>query len=88
MIKKLTKPKTPKASKTPKAAKMTTPKMSVRAKSLLRVFKPLLLLPILAIVAVLVYFFVPQVVKVSRYSFNLNLYCLIFIAVITGILLL
>lgn len=88
MIKKLTKPKTPKVPKTPKAAKMTTPKMSVRAKSLLRVFKPLLLLPILAVVAVLVYYFVPQVVKLGRFSFNLNLYGLILIAVITGIVLL
>ena len=44
----------------------------------------MLLLPLLAIAAILVYFFVPE--KIGRYS--LNLYCLIFLAILTGILLL
>jgi hypothetical protein len=88
MVKTPSTPKVPKAPQMPKAAKMPKPKMGVRAKSLLKVFKPLLLLPVLAIIAVLVYFFVPQAVKIGSFSFNLNFYCLIFIALIAGILLL
>jgi hypothetical protein len=68
----------------PKVAGARAPKMGLETKSLLRVFKPLLVIPLLAIAAVLVYLFVPE--KVERYS--LNLYCLIFIGVLTGIVLL
>jgi hypothetical protein len=78
------KPKVPTSPQAPKVSGTPGPKLGLKTKSLLRVFKPLLFLPLLAIAAILVYFFVPE--KVGHYS--LNLYCLIFIGILTGILLL
>jgi len=95
-------PKVPKAPKIPKAPKMpqvpevaaksksaaiSGPKMGFRLKSLLRVFKPLRWLVLIALAAVLVYFFVPHKVNIWRYAVNLNLYCQILLAVLAGILL-
>ncbi len=92
-------PKMPKAPKTPKipqapkisaeaqSVKIAGPKMGFRVKSLLRVFRPLRWLILIAVAAALVYFFMPHKVNVWRYALNLNLYCLILLAVLTGILL-
>ena len=82
------KPKSPKIPKMPKAPGASKPKSSIRAKSVWRLFKPLLWLTVLAIAAVLVYYFVPQVVMLGRFTLSLNFYCLLLIAAIAGILLL
>lgn len=60
--------------------------MGFRFKSFLRVFKPLRWLLLIAIIAALVHFFVPHKVNIWRYALDLNLYLLILLGVITGIL--
>ena len=86
-------PQAPKVTQAPKipaeaqSVEIAGPKMGFRFKSLLRVFKPLRWLILIAIAAALVYFFMPHKVNIWRYALDLNLYCLILLGVITGILL-
>ena len=82
------KPKLPKTPPTPKAVNVSAPKTGFSAKSLLRVFKPLLLLPLLALIALPVYLFVPEVVKLGRFTLALKFYCLVLLAVIAGLVVL
>lgn len=92
-------PKAPSVPKAPAAPKMPTlpkapaaPRLAgtegIKAKSrnFLKVFKPLLYLPLLLLAAALVYYFVPHSMKIARYTIDPHFYALVLIAVLAGIL--
>jgi IcmF-related N-terminal domain len=62
------------------------PKLPFTARALLTVFKPLIWLIPLAVVAVIAYFFVPDAVKVGKFSIDFKFYSLLLLSVIFGVL--
>lgn len=88
-------PKVPKAPKVPGAAEAGKAAGALKGggrkagvRSFLRIFKPLLLLLVLGLAAVLVHFFVPVQVTVAGFGVTLRLYSLILLGVIAGIVVL
>lgn len=62
------------------------PKLPFTARTLLTVFKPLVWLIPLAVVAAIVYFFVPDAVKVGKFSIDFKFYSLLLLGVVACVL--
>ncbi|MFP4348326.1 MAG: type VI secretion protein IcmF/TssM N-terminal domain-containing protein [Desulfococcaceae bacterium] len=81
-------PKVPKAPEVVKSAKIPGGGFKAKSKTLLRVFKPLIYLPLLGIAALLVYYLVPHSLTLGRFTVDPRFLGLVLIGIVSGILVL